>query len=156
MRVKKWVDGYLVLEGDAVKGAEEAFKERRYVEAFALLHGIIDWWMIDLIQMKETSKGIERGPEGLQRLNEIYYTYPYRFKESMKYLRDNGIITQQEYERLREFNELRDLVIHRLVMYSYQPNPRNRIDEATVTKGFKEGRELADLLMSKTGSALDR
>jgi hypothetical protein len=63
MRSKKSVDGYLVLDGDVVEGAEEAFRETRYVEAFALLHALIDWWMIDLIQMSKTSKGIERGPK---------------------------------------------------------------------------------------------
>ena len=38
MKVKEWVDGALVLEGDILDGAEEAFRDARYVEAFALLH----------------------------------------------------------------------------------------------------------------------
>jgi arginine decarboxylase-like protein len=51
MKVKEWVDGALVLEGDILDGAEEAFRDARYVEAFALLHAYIDWWMTDLIQL---------------------------------------------------------------------------------------------------------
>jgi uncharacterized protein YutE (UPF0331/DUF86 family) len=99
---------------------------------------------------EETSKGVERGPKGLEKLNKVFFTFPYRFRKSMKYLLDNGVISQQEYERLRKFNELRDLITHRLVMYSYQPIPRNRVDEAEVSEGFKEGKELAMILRSKT------
>ena len=46
-------DGTLCLDGEVLNGAREAFDKTRYVEAFALLHAYIDWWMTDLIQLDE-------------------------------------------------------------------------------------------------------
>lgn len=146
--------GYLVLDGDALKGAEEAFSERRYIEAFALLHALVDWWMIDLYQLNEdpsSSIGIGQALKGKVSMLE---REDYRFKKSMKYLLDKGIVKPKEYERLQAFNKLRDRIIHRLVMYSYQRLEKNRIDEADAKAGFKEGKDLVILLRSKTEAAM--
>lgn len=53
MKVKQWVDGNLILDGDLLQGAEEAFQESRYIEAFSILQASIDAFMIFIYQMLE-------------------------------------------------------------------------------------------------------
>ncbi len=45
MKVKE-LNGVLVLDGDVLIGGEEAFTDTRYIEAFTLLHALIDWWRL--------------------------------------------------------------------------------------------------------------
>jgi hypothetical protein len=138
------VNGVLELEGDALEGAEEAFRNRRYVEAFALLHAYIDWWMTANIQLRNN------------------FEFKPRFMPSANYLRTHKIINDEQYERLRKFNELRDMIIHRIVRYSYQHmqitykiknkevTERSKVRIFEVDEGFKEGKDLAQLLKEKT------
>jgi hypothetical protein len=138
------VNGALELEGDALEGAEEAFKNKRYVEAFTLLHAYIDWWMMDNIQLRND------------------FEFKLRFMSSANYLRTYKIINDGQYERLRKFNELRDMIIHRIVRYSYQHYQikykikdkeiieRSKVRISEVDEGFKEGKDLAQLLKGKT------
>lgn len=143
-------DGALTLQGDVLVGAEEAFREMRYIEAFALLHAYIDWWMTDNIQLRVKTP----------------FNRKYRFMTSAKLLKNElKIINEDEYERLRSFDELRNIIIHRLVRYSYQHYPinyknknnevieRSRITKPEVINAFEEGKKLANLLKGKTSSA---
>ena len=141
MKVKVWVDGGLILDGDVLKGAEEASSESRYVEAFALLHALIDWWMIDLYQLHEMSRGKDS--------QELHHEREYRFRTLLTDLRKMEVISDKERDKLDRFDALRNKIIHRLVMYGYQPYPRNRIMKSEVTQGFEEGKALAELLASK-------
>ena len=46
----------LILEGDPLESAEKAFDEKRYIEAFDLLQGFVDFHMINLyIQHKQST-----------------------------------------------------------------------------------------------------
>ena len=145
MKVKELANGGLVLEGDVLDGAEEAFRDLRYVEAFTLLHAYIDWWMTDLIQL-------HRCVRDSLKTHELHFKHEYRFKSSAKILLDKKIIDKKQYGRLLQFNTLRDKIIHRLVMYSYQPYARNKATRTEVIDGFEEGKALAHLLRGKTCS----
>ncbi len=145
-------DGTLCLEGDILNGAREALKETRYVEAFALLNALIDWWMTALIRLDwETKK------EKTEKLPNKY-----RFNGSLKRLRRKEIISENERERLLEFYDMRNLIIHRLVTRSYlnEPKPNrnepdtNNVTEKEVFEEFKEGEELVKMLRGKTGLVL--
>ena len=159
-------DGTLCLEGDILNGAREALKETRYVEAFALLHALIDWWMTALIRLDwETKK------ERTEKLPNQY-----RFMGSLKRLRRKEIIDDNERERLLKFYDMRNLIIYRLVTRSYlnEPEPnrdepetnrnkskKNRnepetdnVTEKEVFEEFKEGEELVQALRGKTGLVL--
>jgi hypothetical protein len=150
MKFKEDVEGLpqaraLLPEGDWMDGAEDAFKDSRYVEAFTLLHAYIDWWMTDLIQLRE-------GAKTLSKAYWLLFERKYRFRSSAKILLNEAIIDHKQYERLLEFNELRDKIIHRLVMYSYQCHERNKVTITEVIEGFEKGKALAHLLREKTGS----
>lgn len=147
MKAKESVDGALVLEGDIFDSAEEAFNHSRYVEAFALLHAYIDWWMTALIQLREGAKTSSKTYEHL-------FEREYRFKSSAKTLLKKAIIDEKQHGRLLQFNKLRDKIIHRLVMYSYQPHARNKVTRTEVNEGFEKGKALAHLLRGKTGSVV--
>jgi len=143
-------DGTLCLDGDILKGAEEAFNETRYVEAFALLHAFIDWCMTNLIQLDgcivDSSK-----------TEELLFKTKYRFGNSLNCLKCKKIIDENEYRRLKEFNQLRNLIIHRLVTRSFGNRPigeRNTVKLAEVKKGFEEGINLAQLLRGKSASVI--
>jgi hypothetical protein len=58
MKVIESKDVCLDLEGDAVEGAREAFRELRYVEAFALLNMAIDEFMICIWQSRRIALGV--------------------------------------------------------------------------------------------------
>jgi hypothetical protein len=152
MRVIRDSLGYLRLDGDALRGAEEAFRQRRYVEAFALLHALVDWWMIDLYQLNEYPSVASH----LERVRNLFEREDYRFKPSLKYLLDKTIISPKEYEGLIAFNKLRDKIIHRLVMYSFQHFEKNRIGQKEVDEGFREGVELVGLLRSQSEAIIRR
>lgn len=147
MRVKEWVDGALVLEGDILEGAEEAFRDTRYVEAFTLLCADIDWWMTALIQLHDVAKTftIEQG-------QKLFSDSEYRFKDSVCLLKKYKIIDGKEYGRLLNFGKLRDRIIHRLVIYSYHTHLENKVTKTEAFDGFKEGKALDLLLKGKTGS----
>jgi hypothetical protein len=147
MKFKEWVDGALVPEGDILDGAEEAFNNSRYVEAFALLHALIDWWMTDLIQLRDEVKTSSK-------IYELHFKREYRFRSSANTLLEKGIIDKKQYGELLQFNKLRDKIIHRLVMYSYQPHARNKVTKDEVIEGFEKGKALAHLLRGKTSSVV--
>ena len=155
MKVEEMVDGALTLKGDVLEGAEKAFKDTRYVEAFALLHAYIDWWMTDNIQLR----------------TKLPFNDKYRFMTSARRLRDSKVIDQNDFERLQKFNDLRDLIIHRLVRYNYQHHPisyckdkdktkviieQGKVTKAEVNEGFKEGKALANMLRGKTSVVFKR
>ncbi len=146
MRVKEWVDGALILDGNIKQGTKEAFDEQRYVEAFALVQAQIDWWMTNMCQRHQAE--IKGGnPE------EIYSKRIYRFREARKYLLDNGVIDQKESGELVEFYQLRNKIIHRLLMHSFQPNDkRNKVTKEAAAAGFEKGMALVSLLEEKTSS----
>lgn len=63
MSVKELEDGSLVLKVNGIKGAKEAFRKGRIIEAFNLLHAHIEWLMIilyewDWIKKRWQSTGI--------------------------------------------------------------------------------------------------
>lgn len=132
----------MILDGDILQGAEEAFNETRYVEAFALLHAFIDWWMTALYQMREENKG--------NSSDELHFKQEYRYRSNIKYLRKEQVIDQKERNRLLAFDKLRNKIVHRLVMYGYQPYERNRITKDEVIGGFTEGKALVKIISDKT------
>jgi hypothetical protein len=150
MRVKELEDGTLCLDGDILDGAEEAFNDSRYVEAFALLHAYIDWLMTDLIQLD----GCVRDSS---KTHDLLFNSKYRFGNSLSCLKCKKIIDEKEFSRLQKFNRLRNLIIHRLVTRSYGNRPNletNNVKINEVKTGFKEGIELARLLKGKTSSVV--
>jgi len=152
MKVKELVDGTLILEGNILEGAEEAFRDTRYIEAFTLLHAYIDWWMTDLIQLRRLIYNGAKTSE-VDELDELHFKNEYRFRKSGKCLLDSEIIDAKQYGSLIHFNKLRDKIIHRLVMYSVQPYERNKVTKPEIIQGFEEGKALAHLLEEKTTHA---
>jgi hypothetical protein len=146
MKVKEWVDGALVLEGDILEGAEEAFRDTRYVEAFALLYADIDWWMTALIQSHEVAKTLT-----IEQEQKLFSDSEYRFKNSACLLKKYEIIDGKQYGRLLKFSKLRDRIIHRLVIYSYHTHAENKVTKTEAIDGFEEGKALDHLLKGKTG-----
>jgi hypothetical protein len=75
----------------------------------------------------------------------------YTFMDSARFLLDNGVIDGLTYGRLANFNDLRDKIVHRLVIRSYRPRSReNKVTRSEARGGFKRGKDLAKLLIGKT------
>ena len=161
MKVKEWVDGTLILDGDMDKGAEEAFNEGRLIEAFTLLQAQIDWWLAAVHQMVALKTGMVRKDEQLKNwdLGEMIGNFPFRFEDSAKFLRHAKVFSDKEYTSLKEFYEFRNLIIHRLVVRNYQPvtgkqmKNRNDVTLDEAKKEFDRGRGLAGLLKRKTAES---
>lgn len=158
MKVKEWVDGTLILDGDIDIGIEEAFKEERYLEAFAILQAQIDWWLASVHQMLALKTGRVSEKEILKNWNlgEMISNFPFRFGDSAYFLLRNKVLSGKDYAALWEFYEFRNLVVHRLVVRSYQPiNGKNVANRNDVTRSqakeqFEEGRRLVGILKAKT------
>ena len=136
MQVVDWVDGGLILGGNIDKGIQDAFDEKRYVEAFALLHGRLDLLMHIIYQNYEVSKG----RKGLD-LGTLINENP-SWKISLNRLFKNQIINEEEKQRLIDFNNLRNRVIHRLIVRSYQPSRPDKLTKMEIELGFEEGENL--------------
>ena len=144
MKVKKLAGGILVLEGNVLKGAEEAFQEGRYVEAFSLLQAVIDAFMIFVYQMREG--------EDFRKTDEVHHKLKYRFKMLRDYMNGSGLLSDEEMGKLDSFYDMRNRIVHGIVMYAYQSYERYRIRESEAIKGFDLGRELYKILDAKTTS----
>jgi len=131
----------LVLDGDVLEGAEEAFQELRYVEAFSLLQASIDAFMTFVYEHREgTNRGEDKDspPE------------KHNFWTLRNYLHDNDLLSEKEDSKLTNFYELRNRMIHKLVMYAFQSYPRYSISKSEAIKGFERGKELYLMLDKKT------
>ncbi len=143
------VDAYgnVVLKGDILKGAREAFAHQRYVEAFALLHAEVDIRMAELYQNIEFSTILyERQHESLDDVLFLLSEQDFRFKRTASLLAELGLIDGKDHRRLLSFNRLRDLIVHRLVIFSHRYTESSRVDLSEIREGFEEGLKLAKLL----------
>jgi hypothetical protein len=156
MQVKKSIDGCLALEGDIDEATEEAFVEGRLVEAFALLHGYVDWLMADLYRLHRT---IGLG-ENIRELEVMRRENNLSWQESLNRLLESEIITKDEYSSLRKFNEQRNKIIRGLILSS-SSNHQNAIrrggDTAMITRedafeGFMTAKEMIFLLKGRNRS----
>ena len=141
MKVKDGANGELILDGKPLQGAEEAFREERVLEAFALISALIDWRMLNLYQMKEMGKGVPTPEIHHDNWEEVK-----TFRQLVSYLVQNKVISGKVPERFREFYVLRNKIVHRLIIYSYQPYAQNRVLREEAIRGFEEGKFLAELL----------
>lgn len=66
------------------------------------------------------------------------------------YVRDKMILSEEEVGKLNNLYELRNKIVHELAMYAFQPYPRYRINPTEASKGFESGKQLYQLLDSKT------
>jgi hypothetical protein len=146
LKVEAWVDGGLILVGDLNEGIEEAYQQRRYVEAFTLLHGYIDFLMIDLYELHLALGGAASGDDLENAIDENP-----TWRTSVNRLRKLKIIDDVECGRLDGFNLLRNRIVHRLIIRSFQSSRKERITQAEADQGFLEGTELVRLLAKKTG-----
>lgn len=155
MEVKQ-IDGCLELHGDIIQGAKEAFSQLRYVEAFALIHAVLDFHMTRLHHVKNSL--IEKIPSQeannpLGRKNFLY---------NARYLYEKEVINSSEYGRFRRFNKIRDKVVHRIVFrnlspFRYdgdQPEFRKTRSEICVTndearQAFDEAMELVKIIKDR-------
>ncbi len=144
MKVKEGVNGALLLDGEVLEGAEEAFKEERYVEAFALIQALIDWRMLNLYQINEMNKGVPP-----LETHQVDWAEFYTHKRLVRELEKREVISPKESERFREFYDLRNMIVHRLVIYRYQPYAHNRVKREDAIRGFREGKVLVELLRER-------
>jgi len=151
VKVKEWVDGKLILDGDLLKGAEEAFREGRYIEAFSILQASLDAFMTFIYQMSEGRY--------MWQTHGIHHEKKYTFPILRDYMRDHGILIPKEVGELNKFYDMRNKIVHQLVMYAFQPYERYAVIPSEATEGFERGKELYQLLSSKTvevGSEITR
>ena len=144
MKVKEYPDGTILVDGNVLEGANEAYQEGRIIEAFALLHAFIDWEMVNLYEQHHLRKGgtlIELKDNMLKK---------YRFGWLRSELLRNKLTDNKENQKLNKWYELRNRIIHRLVAYSYYNYPWNRVTKKEVEQGFYEGKEIAELLRVRT------
>jgi hypothetical protein len=101
MRVKKSEDGSLIIdrEGQTFEQmVHSSVEDGRYVEAFALLHGWIDFLMWD-VRLVKKSIGV-RPEEQDARHKELRAFQNITFRDSLKAVQTENIITSKEALRM--------------------------------------------------------
>jgi hypothetical protein len=146
LKVKEYPDGTILMDGDVLEGANEAYQEGRIIEAFALLHAFIEWEMTNLYEQHHLSKGVIL----IKLKDKKIMQKKYRFPDLRSELRDNKLIDKKEDQRLGKWYDLRNRVIHRLVAYSYSNDSWNRVTRKEVEQEFQEGEKIAELLRVRT------
>jgi hypothetical protein len=157
MHVKQSTDGILSLEGDIEEATEEAFIEGRLVEAFALLHAYVDWLMAELYRLYRTI-GLRENIRELESLRRENYLLSWQ--DSLNRLLENKIITREEYNSLRRFNELRNKIIRSLILSSSSSSSacqeiavgRETITREEAFEGFLNAKEMVFLLKGRNKS----
>ncbi len=165
MKVKesRQKDGCLILDGRVLNGAQEAFKEKRYIEAYALLHAHIEFEMKLLCdekyyQMNRVKASTSHIGKAIRDpLGPIFHKKP-------KFLFCNDVIDSDIFSKLTEFNEARNKVIHRLVFRTELPYiydkaplkdevlPKICITEKELHAQFDSGLKVAQLLHERMRS----
>ena len=143
MKVKENLDGSLVLDGNSLEGAREAFRADRIVEAFSLLHAFIEWEMANLIEYSHLRSG-----GTLIDLREQMQNY--RFNWLLDQLCIKILIKPHENELIIKWYDIRNKIIHRLVAYSYHNYQWNRVTRKEVNEGFLKGQAIAEMLRKRT------
>jgi len=146
LKIKEYPDGTILMDGDVLEGANEAYQEGRIVEAFALLHAFIDWEMANLYEQHH----LHKGGTLIELIDEKIMQKKYRFRDLQRELRKNKLTDEKEDQRLDKWYDLRNRIIHRLVAYSYHNYRWNRVTRREVEQGFHEGEEIAELLRVRT------
>lgn len=140
MRMVSDESGALILRGDILEGANQAFLDGRYVEAFDLLQGLIDWRLINIFLKNETSdKPIEP------------YFAEYRTNKLAFELSSRKLITDAERPQVLEFYELRKKIVHKVILYTYLHHhyQKYQVTRVEAINGFDKGKKLANLLREK-------
>ena len=152
MRFLVYPDGSLEVEAEnIVKEAESAFNEMRYLAAFAILHGIVDFLMIRLYQEFQMQK------EG--KPSNDYTEYDkLSFSGTLRNLVGAGLIFDQskEHQTLLNF-ETRNKIEHRtflqlpilpLELKDHLPLKLG-ISKREVDRASREGKEMLGFLNMK-------
>jgi hypothetical protein len=147
MRVKQSVDGCLVLEGDLDEATDEAFIEGRLVEAFALLQGYVDWLVADLYRLYRAI-GLGENIRELESMRRENLSW----EESLNRLIENKIITKEEFDRLRKFNESRNKIVQTLILASAHQTRKERVTREEAFEGFLNAKEMIFLLKGRSKS----
>ncbi|MEE9284083.1 MAG: hypothetical protein V3U49_08440 [Nitrososphaerales archaeon] len=148
MKVKVSEDGSLHLDcSDVVESAQESFNELRYIEAFTVLHAWIDYLMYSIRLIDK----------------EIYIKLPkelgdfkgLRFWKSSRHLRDRKIPSEEEYSKIMNFDENRNIIVHRLVYNTYGEIRKNKkvpmikLSGEAAKLAFSEGLTICKMLNEK-------
>lgn len=137
------------MDGNITEGIKEAFDAERYVEAFTLLHGQIDWSMVATLQLEVVFNGRLTGSEVARYIDEEQFSY----LKSVELLLGLDVISDEEARRLRDFNAVRNKIVHRLIRRYYQTraDPRTKVSMQEAKDAFNEGRYLAEIVGRMTG-----
>lgn len=145
MSVEERWDGVLVLKGDIVEYARKLIAKKEYFGAFARIHALLEFTMQNRYEM---DRWILRGHIPHEIQFRIQHGKPkiYRYRELKNKLLKEKIISQEEANRIGNFGDIRDRIMHRLVKYSYQSRPENMVKKDEALKLFEQGVELVNAL----------
>lgn len=129
--------------------ARKLVEEKEYFGAFARIHALIEFWMQDLFEQDyQTSHSDD---ELTKLVSESGPKAQYRFSRLVEALTKRDLLTPDEAKRLKDFNLLRDRILHRLVKYSFQTYPWHVVMRSEAEGEFEEGVKLAKLMEAKCG-----
>lgn len=118
MKVKEWVDGGLVLDGNIREGAIEAFDDLRYVEALTLLESMIEFDILNLIRIKMSDKG-EYFDADNKTYNKYFTLRELDWRSILAKAVGIKVISEKERKQIADCHEVRNKILHRIIFRSY-------------------------------------
>jgi hypothetical protein len=129
--------------------ARKLVKEREYFGAFARIHVLVEVWLQNLYE--DNYQTSHTDAELAQLIREIGPQSRYRYTRLVEGLAKDEILSPEEAKRLRNFNDLRNNILHRLLKYAFFTYPWHVVMKEEAENGFEEGVKLAKLLEAKCG-----
>jgi len=140
---------FIRINGLPVEHAEKAYSEGYYLEALQTLHGWLECKLRELLLMQrtKTDNHHEAWASAWDASNE------FSLNNAAKVLLVIGVITENEHNRIKKFNRLRNNLVHKMFYDPYNENwkgvPYEEIEEA-----FKSGVLLSEEIEFKSGEVL--
>lgn len=155
VRIIVWPEGQLVINGDPILYAKELHSQMDYFGAFAVIHSMIEFWMQRLYQSYvRYSRGFAESIKLLKAMKEAHPDW--RYQNLVPLLEGESLIGKKEAKEIREFNELRNRILHRLAKYSYDTGYKNFVTKSEADRSIDVGLSLTELLMTKASDWLEK
>ena len=133
---------YIRRKGDIFAHAKKSYEAGYYIEALQIVHGCLEAAMRDLIM-------VSNGPDEEKGYSEIWdIAQELTLNVLLKTLFISNKISKSEYVKIKEFNRIRNNIIHK---YFWEPNSKDYegIPKEEYDIAFNDGLELIEVIYEK-------
>jgi hypothetical protein len=141
-------ESYIRIEEWVTEHAQKAYDKKNYIEAIQSLHG----WIQNKLQELLILTGCVDYKSDMSKVWDIANEID--LLKSAQVLFILSQITEKEYQMIRKFNKMRNIVIHKIYLEPYS-GQNNGVSKKLFDEAFRIGIKLSDLLQTKTAEKIE-